>query len=109
MVIREFDRDTDFEGIRACLIELQDFERTIDGRKPPGEQIVNACISDTLSKCAESHGRIFVAYEKGKIAGYATVLAGVRSDSLDDGDLEYAYACFCLRAWLLDGMDAFPE
>ena len=75
MVIREYDRDADFEGIRACLIELQDFERRIDHRKPAGDEIANACISDALSKCAECHGRIFVADEKGEIAGYATVLA----------------------------------
>ncbi len=91
MVVREFNREADFDGLRACLVELQDFERQIDRRKPTGDEIANACVSDALLKCAECHGRIFVADETGSIAGYATVLAKVRSDSLDDGDLEYAY------------------
>ena len=91
MIVREYDRDADFEGIRACLIELQDFERRIDRRMPAGDEIANAYISEALSKCAECHGRIFVADQNGEIAGYATVLAKVRSGALDDGDLEYAY------------------
>jgi GNAT superfamily N-acetyltransferase len=91
MIVREFDQDADFDGIRACLIELQDFERRIDPRKPAGDQIAVAYISDALSQCADHHGRIFVAEEKGEIAGYATVLAKMRSGSLDDGNLEFAY------------------
>lgn len=91
MIIRECDRNTDFDGMRACLIELQEFERRIDPRKPAGDEIATAYISDALSQCAECHGRIFVADEEGEIAGYATVLARVRSGTLDDGDLEYAY------------------
>jgi ribosomal protein S18 acetylase RimI-like enzyme len=91
MIVRDYDRDADFDGVRACLIELQEFERRIDRRKPTGDEIANAYISDALSQCAECHGRILVADEGGNVAGYATILAKVRSDSLDDGDLEYAY------------------
>jgi GNAT superfamily N-acetyltransferase len=91
MVVREYFRDTDIDGIRACLVELQDFERRIDSRMPAGDEIANMYISESVSKCAECHGRIFVADEDGEIAGYATVLAKVRSGALDDGDLEYAY------------------
>jgi GNAT superfamily N-acetyltransferase len=91
MVVREYVRDSDIDGIRACLVELQDFERRIDSRMPAGDEIANIYISDAVSKCAECHGRIFVADEDGEIAGYATVLAKVRSGALDDGDLEYAY------------------
>jgi len=91
VIIREYDRDKDFDGIRACLIELQDFERRIDARRPVGDEIAKVYISDALSKCAECNGTIFVADEEGKVAGYATVLARVKSGSLDDGDMEYAY------------------
>lgn len=91
MIVREFDGNSDFDGIRACLIELQDFERRIDPRRPAGDEIASACISDALSECAEWRGTIFVAEEGGEIAGYTTVLAKVRSGELDDGDFEYAY------------------
>ena len=88
MIVREYERNADFDGMRACLIELQEFERRIDPRKPAGNEMATAYISDALSKCAECHGKIFVAVEEGEIAGYATVLARVRSGTLDDGDLE---------------------
>jgi len=91
MIVREYDRDADFDGLRACLIELQDFERGIDPRKPAGEEIAIAYVLDALSQCADCRGRIFVADEKGEIAGYATVLAKARSGALDDGNLEFAY------------------
>lgn len=91
MLVREFDRDTDFDGIRACLIELQDFERRIDPRRPTGDEIADAYFSDVLSECTECDGRIFVADEGSEIVGYATVLAKVRSGALDDGNVEYAY------------------
>jgi len=44
MIVREFDRDADFDGMRACLIELQDFERRIDPRKPAGDETAVAHI-----------------------------------------------------------------
>src|SRR5687768_12324010 len=36
MIVREYDHDADFEGLRACLIELQNFERRIDPRMSAG-------------------------------------------------------------------------
>jgi len=44
MIVREFDRDADFGGMRDCLIEFQDFERRIDPRKPAGDEIAVAHI-----------------------------------------------------------------
>ena len=44
MIVREFDQDADFGGMRACLIELQDFERRIDPRKPAGDETAVAHI-----------------------------------------------------------------
>ena len=44
MIVREFDRDADFDGMRACLIKLQDFERRIDPRKPAGDETAVAHI-----------------------------------------------------------------
>jgi len=38
MIVREFDRDADSDGIHAFLIELQDFERRIDPRTLAGDE-----------------------------------------------------------------------
>ena len=91
MIIRDFDPDKDVDGLRRCFVELQDFERRLDPRMPAGDDIADAYIAETLSKCAECLGTMLVADADGEIAGYATILAKVRADELDDGDFEYAY------------------
>jgi ribosomal protein S18 acetylase RimI-like enzyme len=91
MVIREFDRAADIDGLRACLIELQNFEREIDSRIPTGEDIADAYIRDAMSQCEECAGTILVVEVNATIAGYVTILSRVRSGEIDDGDLEYAY------------------
>jgi len=35
MIVREFDRDADFDGMRACLIELQDSSAKSTPESPP--------------------------------------------------------------------------
>lgn len=77
------------KGVRECLIELQDFERRIDPRMPPGAAIIDAYITDMFKRCEDGGGRVLVADIDGEVAGYATILPKVRSEQLEDGDLEY--------------------
>lgn len=91
MIVREYSGGTDLDGVRVCLIELQDFERGIDPRRPAGNDIADAYLVETLSKCEDCQGAVFVADDEGELAGYVTVLTKVRSGELDDGNLEYAY------------------
>lgn len=88
MRIRDFDKHTDLEALRACIIELQDYERCLDSRMPPGSQIVDAYVPEIFDRCTKYRGKVFVAEEGGEIAGYASVLK-IRSEELEDGDLEY--------------------
>ncbi len=89
MIIRPLNRHTDMEGLRDCLIELQDFERTIDPRMPPGAEIADDYIFEMLEDCETCDGAIIVADDDGHIAGYATILTRVQTDSVDDGDVEF--------------------
>ena len=89
MLIREFDENTDMQDLRDCLIELQDFERSYDPRMPLGRDIVDTYIPEMLRRCKRCDGKVLVADIDGEIAGYATVLARVRSDEPEDGDFEY--------------------
>ena len=89
MKIREFDTVRDLEGIRACLIELQDYECRLDPRMPAGVEVVDPLFSEMMVRCDLHNGRVFVAVEGEDIAGYVTVLARVMSEEIDDGDLEY--------------------
>jgi GNAT superfamily N-acetyltransferase len=76
-------------GLRECLIELQEFERRMDPRMPPGAAIADAYLTDMFVRCGDCGGRILIAEVDGNVAGYATVLPRVRSEQIEDGDLEY--------------------
>lgn len=89
MKIREFDQAAHLEDLRECIIALQDYERDLDRRMPAGSEIVDAYIVEMLDRCQKYHGKIFVAESEGEIAGYVSVLTKVRSDELEDGDMEY--------------------
>ncbi len=90
MHIREYDETKDRAGLRRCVIELQDFERNFDPRKPEGSGIADAYIENLLSKCRRCLGAIFVAEDAGIVVGYTCVLARVRSDDVSDEPREYA-------------------
>ena len=89
MQIRPYVSDTDGEQLRACVIELQNFEREIDPRMPSGEEIVDDYIIAMLFRCRMCDGQVLVADVDGEIAGYVTMLNRVQSDDLDDGNLEF--------------------
>ncbi len=89
MQIRPYVSDTDGEQLRACVIELQNFEREIDPRMPSGEEIVDDYIIAMLFRCRMCEGQVLVADVDGEIAGYVTMLNRVQSDDLDDGNLEF--------------------
>lgn len=89
MNIREFDINSDLEGVRTCLIELQNYECGLDPRMPAGVEVVDPLFADMMTRCAAFNGRILVAAEGPEIAGYVTVLARVESGDIEDGGLEY--------------------
>ena len=91
MLVRVIDTTADLPQIRACAVELQEFERRLDSRLPSGEEIADEYVAERLKKCDEHRGRIFVADAGEFIAGYITVLTNVSSGDLDDGDIHYSF------------------
>lgn len=87
--IRSLNSDTDATQLRACMIELQDFERELDSRMPGGEEIADDYIVQMLQRCRQCDGEVLVADADGEIVGYVTILNRVQSDDLDDGDIEF--------------------
>lgn len=88
-MIRSYQPAADMYGLRACVIELQNFERVIDPRMPSGEEIVDEYIVEMLNRCRACEGKVLVADKDGEIAGYVTILNRVQSDDLDDGNIEF--------------------
>ena len=76
-------------GLSECLIELQDYERSFEPRMPAGADIVDAYLADMFDRCKESGGRVLIAEVEGNVAGYATILPKVRSEQIEDGNIEY--------------------
>lgn len=88
-LICKYDEGAHLDGLRECFVELQDFERRLDPRMPPGRDIVDEYIPQMLDRCIECDGRVLIAEINGEIAGFATILSKVSSGDLEDGDIEY--------------------
>ena len=88
-VIRECEPVRDRAGLRACVVELQEFERAIEPSLPKGEEMADRYLAHMLRRCAEATGRIFVAEAAGAIVGFVGVLARVVPEP-DEGQA-YAY------------------
>ena len=88
-VIREY-REEDASAVRACIVELQEFERGIDDRLRSGESMSAEYLALMLDRCRDCAGVILVAECAGVIAGFATVLTRVPFEALDDPPGEHA-------------------
>ncbi len=89
LLIRDFDEVVHLEGVQACLIELQDFERLLDPRLPSGAEIVDDYIPRMLDRCTMCNGRVLVAELNEEVAGFVTILAKVKSEEIEEGEIEY--------------------
>ena len=89
MKILEFDKRVHLQQLRDCIIDLQDYERSIDPRMPSGSDIVDEYVPQMLHRCKSALGQIFVAEVDGNVAGYVSILTKVSSGELEDGDIEY--------------------
>lgn len=88
--IREYVAARDREGLCACIVELQDYERALDPRMPAGVSIVDAYPEEMERECAKQRGAIFVAADAERIVGFACVLARVLEEYPSEGLREYA-------------------
>jgi GNAT superfamily N-acetyltransferase len=88
--IREYVAARDREGVRACTIELQDYERALDPRMPAGAAIADAYPEEMAEECAKQRGAVFVAADADRIVGYVCVLARVIEKYASEPLREYA-------------------
>ena len=61
MKIRLFDRNSDMEAVREMLVELQEFERQIDPRMTPGNDMAADYLKFMLNRCEQHKGKIFLS------------------------------------------------
>jgi GNAT superfamily N-acetyltransferase len=89
LLIREC-RGDDAAAVRQCIVELQEFERTLDPRLRPGESMADGYWESIQAQCAEANGRVFVAEHRGIVVGLVAVLAAQPFTALDDPPGTYA-------------------
>jgi ribosomal protein S18 acetylase RimI-like enzyme len=89
--IREWDPARDRAAVRACFIELQDFERAIEPGIPRGTQIADTYLKLMQRRCREFDGVVLVAEEDGAVVGFLTVWIRFRSPEPDDDPSEHGF------------------
>ncbi len=87
-MIREYEPSRHRGQLRACVVELQDFERGLVPTLPKGEAMADRYLAHVLDRCAGGAGRIFVSEEDGAVVGFVGVLARV----VPEPDEAQAYA-----------------
>ena len=91
MKIREYEPSRDRQAVRTCFVDLQDFERKLDPRIPPGEQVADAYLDLMYRRCQEFDGALLVAEVDGVVVVFVTVLTRYRSPEPDDDPLEHGF------------------
>jgi ribosomal protein S18 acetylase RimI-like enzyme len=89
IVIREY-RQGDAVAVRQCIVELQEFERSIDSRLRPGDSMADDYWEHIQRQCAEANGRVLVADHESAVVGFVAVLAAQPFTELDDPPGTYA-------------------
>jgi ribosomal protein S18 acetylase RimI-like enzyme len=89
VLIRQYDA-TDHLALRACIVELQAWERSFEPGLPAPEEMADPYLAEVFTSCERSSGRIFLADEDGAVVGFVCVLAKMRP-SADDLAGPYAY------------------
>jgi len=91
IAVREYDPDRDEDALRACVVELQDYERGYAPGMPPGAEMVGPYVALMMERCELFGGKIFLAETEGRVVGLACVWGKVTSDEPDDDPAAYAY------------------
>ncbi len=89
--IRHYEPSRDRDQLRACIVELQDFERALEPRLPRGEEMADQYLVFMLERCARTSGRVFVAEVDHTVVGFVAVLANVSPEEPDEDRAPYAY------------------
>ena len=88
--IRDF-RVADTDGVLALIAALQGHERALYDRMKPADEVTYTYLDHVKSEAEEHGGALIVAEIGGQILGYATLLAQVACEDIDEIPNSYAY------------------
>jgi hypothetical protein len=72
-VVREYQPGQDTPSLRDCIVELQEFERTIEPALPAGTAMADAYLTYILGRCSEYYGKVFVAEVDRRVVGFVSM------------------------------------
>src|SRR5262245_53079089 len=84
VLIRLYDPQRDEEGLRDCVVEQQEFHRSIESAWRQGRTIVDEYLDYLRRQCYEHDGAIFVAAAEEQAVGFVCVVASVPGTGPDD-------------------------
>jgi ribosomal protein S18 acetylase RimI-like enzyme len=84
LVIRSYDPVADLDGLRACIIEQQEFHRGLEPSWPEGEAIIDDYVNYLETQRTLHNGRVIVAECGGNLVGFVCVVASTNGESPDD-------------------------
>jgi GNAT superfamily N-acetyltransferase len=82
--IRRFDAARDGAALRQCVIDQQNFHRALESTWPDGEAIAGQYMTYLDEECAAHNGRIFMAHDGERPAGFVCVVATTTDGSPHD-------------------------
>lgn len=89
-LIREY-RTQDYQQVKECFIELQEFERRIEPRRAEGKAIAENYLQFIFDKFAETDGKIFVLEVEDRVVGFVSVWAKLKVNGIVNEASEIAY------------------
>lgn len=72
-IIREYTKD-DVEGIKQCLVEIQEFEKMLDPNRLSGIAIAHEYLEHLLQVSRQEKGKVFVVEINNEIVGMISVV-----------------------------------
>jgi len=99
--IRDYDPSRDSHVLRACFVDLQDFERRLDLRIPPGEQVADFYLDLMFQRCRQFEGVVLVADVDRVMVGFVTILTRYCSSEPDDDPRAHGFVTVTLGPRIL--------
>jgi GNAT superfamily N-acetyltransferase len=81
----------DQEHLEACILELQNFERTLEADRVEGAKMVARNLADLLTIVHENRGQIFVAEVTDSVIGFVSVRLEHEENLYTSTLTDYAY------------------
>ena len=91
IVIRDCEPRRDRKELISCIVEMQDFERSIEPMLPAGTEMADSYLKLLLDRCSGKSGRVFVAQGDQAVVGFVGVIAKVKPTEPDEEATPYTY------------------